>query len=270
MSRLFDRVDDYIGVGTMGNFGTNLDNNFFFFSTWVKSSDTTHIINLYGTFNTGTTTALQIQLNTQDSSTVSAGRIHIFRRDESGVSRQAFVTTDTGITNGNWHHIAGSIGPSAAFVWVDSISQSLNTTIGNSPTNMANFGFEMVLGARNNRGTIDAFFSGRMAYPFMDSTVNSYTDSQVRELMFNPGLLTPSGGFWLFLGTNPEGDYSGKKNNGTVNNGTAVSLDNPPINAIMKKKRSSLHYATMFPVSAGGAVIDTGKSNDLFSYVFTG
>lgn len=268
MSRSFDRVDDYINVGTMGNFGTNLDTNFFTFSAWVKSSDSTHVMALCGTFNTGTVTGIQVQVNTQDGSTLTANRIFIFRRDEAGLLNSGYYSSS--INDGKWHHIVVTNSNLAISAWEDGVSKSITAVGGANANNMANFAFPMLIGARSNRATPDLFFSGNIAHASFDSTSSPPTQSTALQLMRYPGSIPVSGGYLPFWGGSPEGDYSRNGNNGTVTNGTAFSNDNPPINGIMKKKRSSLHYATMFPVSAGGAVIDTGASNDLFSYVFTG
>jgi hypothetical protein len=59
----FDGSNDYISVGTMGDFGTSLDADYISFSGWFNTSNTSAVMGLFGTFNTGMTSAIVLYIN---------------------------------------------------------------------------------------------------------------------------------------------------------------------------------------------------------------
>jgi len=161
----FDGTDDYITVGTMGNFGSELATNKPTFSCWVKSSVTNKVLSLCGTANDGTTVLFDIKLNCYWDDTVAAGKIRVLLRDKDGKDGKAvngYVDSNTGITNGNWHHLVVTIDGSnnAIQIILDGVSQSVTYYQKNTPSSFVNFQYPMAIGARNNRGTLDYHFDG--------------------------------------------------------------------------------------------------------------
>lgn len=151
----FDRTQtEHVSIDALGTLGQNL-----LTSSWEivvdNLTDTSVIMTLFGVLNTGATTALTVQLNSDTGSgTYSAGKTRLFVRSENGA--QISATISTNIYDGARHHIVFVIeSATTASVYVDGASQPV--TYNNSGTfgAFANFGFPMVIAARNNRATID-------------------------------------------------------------------------------------------------------------------
>lgn len=229
----FDGVDDSMTVGTMGNFGTGLDTNFLVFSSWVKSAETGALMCVSGEFNTGIVTSYQFYLNTANGTNLNAGYIYYFRRDQDGQVRNGGVASNTGITDGSWHHLLITVSHSDQGVWVDGVSQSITTITTGTPDNMANFGFNAIYGANNVRGTLAAYFEGTLTDVALGSVATKPTDAEALNLASKVKRMplqfpTIFNGFYHALDGQPNGtsfdgdvtkDLSGTGNNGTGSDG---------------------------------------------------
>ena len=167
----FDGSDDFINIGTMGTYGAGGE---FTFSTWVKSSvvDTTQ--DLAGALNTGSVTAfMPASLNRNKDGNVSQGRIRVFLRDEDNHWITAAVQTDTGITDGDWHHllVTAKGSTNTVTIYVDGVAQTVESDTQTTPDNFANYGFGMMLGGANSRGTLANPLLGIMDEPRFSSTI---------------------------------------------------------------------------------------------------
>jgi hypothetical protein len=165
----FDGEDDYVDVGTLGSFGSELNSNYPSFSMWIKSSETDSLQAVLGTTNdkydTGGNlyhTHLSIDLNSDYSYNVHAGYIFVKIRDEDNTAVEGSVNTNTGITDGNWHHLAVTIdnANNTIKVYVDNVLQTFTYYKQETPDNFANFQHELYLGAGNNRGSLSSCFTG--------------------------------------------------------------------------------------------------------------
>jgi hypothetical protein len=162
----FDGTNDYVNVGTMGNFGSSLKNNggVVSISSWVKSSVTNSQMSTFGITNSGVSTSLGIALNADYLGTYK-GHIYVFVRDDNGSTLAAAVRSDTGITNGNWYHLAAVVKKSLgiAEVYVDGVKQTVSYDPGSrNGTNFSNFQYGMTIGAENNRGSIVQYVTGQI------------------------------------------------------------------------------------------------------------
>jgi hypothetical protein len=233
---VFDGTDDFVGVGTMGNFGTGLDSNHFCISQYLKSSVTGTAMATWGHLNTGSTTALRVYVNLSptDGTTTSAGKLYVYRRGEDGAVRAGGVNTNTGITDGNWHNLIVCLSPNATpTIYIDGISQTITNLTTANANNLANFGFQPYIGAYNNRGTIGNPFSGTITETAVWSSTALPSAGDVTLLNThtrgNPLLVTTLnglGGYWkMNEGTSGSADaasitdYSGNTNTATADNG---------------------------------------------------
>lgn len=209
----FDRTDDYMNPGTMGNFGTGLDTNYLIVSMWIKSSTTANSMCVLGTFNTGTVTAYQLVLNLSpaDGTTVSAGKIYSQRRDDSGETYSGGVNSNTGITDGSWHHLLVSHKNNSLAIWVDGTSKTITTLGVQNADVMSNFSFALTEGGRNNRGTIDVLFGGDLDEIAVGSSTSTPTAQEVATLASSRGKRIPLqfpnlfNGFFHALDSQPDG-----------------------------------------------------------------
>lgn len=139
---------------TLGTFGQSLLTASFEF--WVKTSDTTNQAAVFGSFNTGTTLAAQVLLNSNNSGGASSGSTYFYLRTNDGLQFQASMSAN--IYDGAWHHVVWVVESNTTYsVYVDGSSQTLsyNLTQWGATPSLADFGFALALAARNLRGTID-------------------------------------------------------------------------------------------------------------------
>lgn len=228
----YDGTNGRTGVTTMGSFGTGLDTNYFCISQYIKSSTTGTAMGTWGFLNTGSTTGLRVFVNLSptDGTTVSSGKIYVYRRDEAGAVRAGGVNSNTGITDGNWHNLVVCMGSnSSPVIYIDGTSQTIFDLTTNNSNNMANFAFEPNIGAINNRGPIASPFNGTITETAVWSStalpsagditiLNTHTIGQPLLVSTLNGL----GGYWKMNdGTSGSAnsasvaDFSGNSNTGT-------------------------------------------------------
>lgn len=153
----FDRTaSERVDWTTLGTFGQSLLTASFEF--WVKTSDTTNQAAVFGAFNTGTTLAAQVLLNSNNSGGASSGSTYFYLRTNDGLQFQASIATN--IYDGAWHHVVWVVESNTTYsVYVDGASQTVtyNLTQWGATPSLANFGFALALAARNLRGTPDLY-----------------------------------------------------------------------------------------------------------------
>lgn len=161
----FDGIDDYLNAGTGGHPGlTNIGVGTIAF--WVRTDDSDPTDNgiqtITGVLNAGSTTAYLVDINVNGDNQIRA-----FGRGEQGLNTDYNVNADDGLSwaDGGWHHIAitwDRDNNANNVVYFDGVAQNTGVAIdGGAPTaTYAAYGFDLVIGARNNRGTIDTFFEG--------------------------------------------------------------------------------------------------------------
>ena len=149
-----DGSADYIDIGTMGSFGSNIDNGVTF-SMWINTTTTAFF--RMGAINTGATTLLSLDFNTG-----ATGKIGITLRDEDGNILSGATTNAETWRDGAYHFIVITIDGSSNTIniTIDNDSKPITYATQNTPDNFNNFGFGFSLGVLNNRGTPEAFFDG--------------------------------------------------------------------------------------------------------------
>jgi len=146
-------------------------------SFWAKTESSGFQV-LLGSANTGTTTLFQIELPG------TTGRANLYMRDNDGTDIVA--SSASPITDGQWHYIVATYqtdngSGSSAKIYVDGVSGV--TATGSALDNLAAWEFPMVLMGRNNRGTIDARYSGMVD----DLQIYNYelTAEQIADTYYN-------------------------------------------------------------------------------------
>ena len=151
----FNGTSDYINVGTLGNFGSNLVDATYEF--WIKTTQTTRAVAL-GTYNDGITTAVAIRLNTEANGTEVEDKISNHLRDEDDMELEGSADA-IAFNDGGWHQLTiVNRGPSNVVeIYLDGSSLAVNILEAQTPDNFMDFAYGLALGARNLRGTIDQF-----------------------------------------------------------------------------------------------------------------
>ena len=156
----YDGSDDYITVGTMGNLGSEMATNKPTIEARVKTSTTDAVLSVLGIANDGSTTMIDIGLNSDQAANVNAGYIRAFIRDEDGNAIHSDVASDTGITDGSAHTLAIRWdGPNDTVdYFVDGAKQTTHYVAQTTPDNFANFAYALAVGAVNVRDTMKRFY----------------------------------------------------------------------------------------------------------------
>jgi len=161
----FDGSDDHVIATTMGDFGSSLLNGAMTVSFWAKPGDTT--VGIWaGTANTGSSMVIQLIVNADTELVANSGWLAAFIRGSDGGAQDfsADTAADTGINDGDWHHIAYVIdwNPGGIDFWVDGIEQGNDQNRTGTPATTANFDFAWAFGAYSNRATIANHYAGGM------------------------------------------------------------------------------------------------------------
>ena len=164
----FDGTNDYIDLGTLGTFGTQVGTSTV--SVWIKSTASAQgavlkVIDGASGSSSTNDPAFGIELNTALSSgcttAATAGRTLFYIRDKTGKRLARHITTT--INEGKWHHIVWRVIDGSANsmeVYVDGVSQALNGSCSESPSSYQNWTRTLALGAQNNRTTRGLYFPG--------------------------------------------------------------------------------------------------------------
>ena len=154
----FDGIDDSISLGTLGNFGSSLSSASTI-SLWVKTSSTSSTSN-FGFINSGTATLVKIDFNATTNLSYSAGSTAFELRDDTGKGINGSIATN--IYDGNWHQITWVInGPANTFtIYVDGTNVTFTYGTKTTPSSFSNLGYAFTIGAENNRGAVQGFFTG--------------------------------------------------------------------------------------------------------------
>jgi len=160
----FNGVDDYINLGTMGDFGDKLDSHETTILSVLSTTQTVSQVLCGQGNNTGNDTVLQININRDAvSGTDNLGYIYYRLRDENDAARTYQASYNTGITDGNIHLLACVIyRQSPGKIFLDGESLSLSEINSFNVVYTANFTDGFTVGALNWKGVIgtNGFFKG--------------------------------------------------------------------------------------------------------------
>ena len=146
--------DDYVDITTLGTFGSGIASGISV-AFWIKTTNTNKDV-LFGTFNDGSNTAIQLWVNADKDANLDAGELLLYLRDEDAKILQGGTTNDTSFNDGSWHHYVITIdSPNNTFVlYEDGTSVGISYALQQTADNFTDFQYAMALFARNSRGTI--------------------------------------------------------------------------------------------------------------------
>jgi len=154
--------NDYVDVGTLGNYGTDLDEKFWTMAMWVKTTTDGVRMCLFGN-NEGTTFQIKFLINTDDDiGTLRVGRFVMVRKDNDNNIRTLAYTSDSGITDGEWHHIVWMLSKNSGQIFFDGVELSLSTISFGLADDMRNPTNSVLAGAINNNGSPALYFTGSL------------------------------------------------------------------------------------------------------------
>lgn len=138
----------------------------------------------------------------------------------------------TTLTTGIWYHGAMIYNGATIKVYLNGAEDGTTNFTADADDSTGSILFGKSLQGLN-------FLNGWLAHVHWYSV--AFTPSQLTQIMRFPGSIRNGlVGYWPLWGGSPEGDYSGNNNSGSVNAGTAVSSDNPPINGIFTVPKPEL------------------------------
>ena len=152
----FTKGNDYVSVGTLGNFGSN-DVKTSSYSFWIKTTGSKSDELFFGSANDGPTNfAVTFAFN--DGNT-----IQLFTRDTTG--KRLIKTVDvSSYTDNTWFHLVAVVEWSSNTLkfYINGEEKSTTTIHSETPTSAVNFQYPLIIGANNNRGTIANHFNGKI------------------------------------------------------------------------------------------------------------
>src|SRR5690606_28967277 len=113
---------------------------------FVLSTTTTNRVRLFGTYNTGATTAIEVTLNENGVGNAAlTNGVRMYLRNEAGTDVGA-TFTNASLYDGDFHHLVLTYDPiHRVTAYVDGVAQTISYTNTNAPINFANFGFDPTL-----------------------------------------------------------------------------------------------------------------------------
>jgi lysophospholipase L1-like esterase len=152
-----DGINQYVSLGTLGNFGSNLGNGLYI-SFDIKTTQTTKAS--FGFFNDGTTLGIRPKLNMDQSGNLSSGKIGLYFRAHNGAFIDAATTSATDFNDGQIHNIEISVSGDTVTIKVDGDSKPISYRAQTTLTSFANLGYAFAIGASNGRGVFSEFLNG--------------------------------------------------------------------------------------------------------------
>lgn len=151
---VFDGVDDYVGVGTLGSYGSQMSTNGVTVD-FVFSSTYTAAFKQFGVINNGGNTLLIINFNRDENDSYSSGKTSFAIRGNGDVYLLGAINTN--IYTGRFFivSITRQANTNQISFYVNGTQQT--TIYGGStsnPTTFSNFEYPFTIGASNIRGTI--------------------------------------------------------------------------------------------------------------------
>lgn len=145
-----------VATTTLGTLGANIATSSW--ECWINTTSTDTIRSVFGTTTTGSSSLVNLSINTTTPAGVetgTAGSTAFFVRGTNG-----WITTN--IYDGAWHHIVVVIESTTTFsVYVDGVARTVTYGVQTALT-AANFDFALALGCRNQRGVFERFFPGSL------------------------------------------------------------------------------------------------------------
>ena len=156
----YDGVSDYSTFTTLGDFGTHRRRCTMVML--VKTTDTSDQW-VYGERAGDNAQRFDCRFG-HDGISAGTGRMSLFNYGTVSQNLRVYTSTDTGVTDGEWHSVAVVWNvPDAAYdIYVDGVSVGASS-FGTAPTSPLNLAAPLMLGAFNNGGSPLTPFAGEVA-----------------------------------------------------------------------------------------------------------
>lgn len=212
----FDGVNDYVDIGSLGSFGTSLNNDgLCSFAFRMRTTSTAHSA-ILGVGNGALNTTLYIGKNRNSAGTTTTDKIGIFIRNNSNVYQNVGTTNAIDVTDGNLHHyVVQRVSRYVWEVWQDGVSKTMTnpSASGDLTSGFTNFNYGVCVGASGG------------------SSLTSYSSLDLSELIIYQRALTQSEIENLYLGTIPSGAF--RHFNLTQSNEVAIDSSANAINGVI-------------------------------------
>lgn len=155
----FDGTNDYVTLPDLGTGGSFAYAEPISVECWLKFTGTS-IQRVAGTLDTGTNMMFDHVVNMAGDGSAAVGRVTFRRRQSNDLRARASARND--LNDGNWHHFVATHldDDSLPNIYVDGVLDNGTTFSASGPAGDSVFDFPFIIGAWNNRGTIDSFFAG--------------------------------------------------------------------------------------------------------------
>lgn len=136
---------DYIDVGSMGNFGSNMNN--VTITSWLYTGYPL-AAPVVAAVNTGDGTTLLVHINADKDNNDAKGEITAVMKDQNGNMLQFTADYDTGISDGSWHLLVVIFQKSAGAgkIYIDNQNKSSTYNSQQTGTDFTNFDNSLYIG----------------------------------------------------------------------------------------------------------------------------
>lgn len=150
---IFFVEDGRVNMGTMGTFGSQLDDGYWTFSFWFKISATSQG-SLFGCRSAGKG-EFNIMVNTKSDLTAATGNVMAMIYDADGQRLRGGVNADLGYSDGLWHNVTIQISCPADTIriYYDGVKQTVTYGRQEDVDRVLDFNDDFWLGAYNNDGS---------------------------------------------------------------------------------------------------------------------
>jgi len=189
----FDGINDYIDIGMVSTMNNILDE--FTVSFWMKSdsNDASTYFEVMGNINNpGAGLSFNIDIHRTAFTSFQKNSVFFYLRDNAS-DVMALTFTEPELFDNNWHCVVIKVNSSATGnveVYLDGVIHNHTMDFNEGPTFSAtDFQYPFVIGALNNRGTIERFFNGSLdqfrIYDYAINNSNILTDCAATSIGIN-------------------------------------------------------------------------------------
>ncbi len=184
----FNGSSQYVNLGTLGDFGSSQYRGVTL-DAWLQTNYTAGFQAVMRTVHEVASgyRALSMVLNRRATGELDPGVIAIVSTDMNKyLTGSSQYGVNTGVCNGNIHHLAATVWPPANAIQVYLDGKSLPTTMAltQSPNNYVNYVYPLFLGAGNHAGTPAFYFNGKIGLARVWNRV--LTLEEIRGLYADP------------------------------------------------------------------------------------
>ncbi len=185
-------TSDYIDIGTLGSFGTSINNDGLVSFAFRVRTDSTTQSSIIGTSNGGINTTLAVLINRDSTGSASANKMGIFFRNDNNVYQNVGTTNTIGIADGLSHqYVVKRVSRYVWEIWKDGVSMTMSnpSASGDLTAGFTNFTYPVTIGASGG------------------SSVANFAAIDISEVLIYQRALTSTEIGTLYAGTTPTGAF---------------------------------------------------------------